>query len=84
MNFGKVVKFSSLSEQDQNVANRAIEVKANAYFPYSKFKVGAAVISGSGVIYKGVGFSHTGLVCVHVLHLCVYHSYECHCPSCRL
>lgn len=53
MEFGTAVKFASLSELDQKAVRGAVEVKANAYFPYSNFKVGAAVVSGSGVIYKG-------------------------------
>ena len=32
----------------------AREVRENAYAPYSKFKVGAAVRGASGVIYRGV------------------------------
>ena len=31
----------------------ALSVRENAYAPYSKFKVGAAIRSNSGVIYSG-------------------------------
>ena len=32
---------------------KAIEARANAYAPYSKFKVGAAVLTEDGKIYSG-------------------------------
>lgn len=37
----------------QNLTESAMEGRANAYAPYSRFKVGAAVKGGSGKIYTG-------------------------------
>ncbi|WP_108502249.1 cytidine deaminase [Paracoccus indicus] len=36
-----------------SLMNAAREVRENAYAPYSKFKVGAAIRSASGVVYTG-------------------------------
>ena len=37
----------------KNLAKVAIEARENAYVPYSKFKVGAAVLTVDGSIYSG-------------------------------
>ncbi len=37
----------------QNLTQSAMEGRANAYAPYSRFKVGAAVKGGSGKVYTG-------------------------------
>ncbi len=37
----------------QNMADIAMEARANAYAPYSGFSVGAALRTGSGKIYTG-------------------------------
>lgn len=45
---------SNLSEkQIKELIDCAIEYRKNAYAPYSKFKVGAAVLGSDGVIYGG-------------------------------
>ena len=31
----------------------AVEARANAYAPYSKFKVGAAIVTGDGTVFTG-------------------------------
>jgi cytidine deaminase len=49
----KKLKFESLDEQAKFLVISAIEVRKNAYSPYSNFKVGAALESESGKIYKG-------------------------------
>jgi cytidine deaminase len=38
---------------------KAIEVSKNAYAPYSKFAVGACLITESGKIYKGCNFENS-------------------------
>ncbi len=38
---------------DLNLINLAIEAKSNAHTPYSHFKVGAAILTKSGKVYKG-------------------------------
>lgn len=42
-----------LPKADQNLINKAIEVRKNAYAPYSKFKVGAAILLDNGEIIIG-------------------------------
>ena len=42
-----------LSESSQKLMNKAIEAKALAYAPYSKFKVGAALLLENGIIVTG-------------------------------
>jgi len=37
----------------------AIEIKKNSYSPYSKFKVGAAVLMENGKIYTGVNIENS-------------------------
>ncbi len=39
---------------DQELLRRANEVRANAYCPYSKFPVGAALLCEDGTVYTGV------------------------------
>ncbi len=36
-----------------SLKDAALKVRENAHAPYSNFKVGAAVLSGSGVVYSG-------------------------------
>lgn len=38
----------------QHLFAAAAAIHAKAYAPYSKFKVGAALLSGSGAVYQGV------------------------------
>ena len=49
---------SSLDSSEQDIVKAAIEIKDNAHCPYSKFNVGAALIAGSGKIYKGILYMH--------------------------
>lgn len=53
-NFGKLVQLESLEESEQQAVRGAVETRPKAYCPYSKFHVGAAVVAGSGKIYKGM------------------------------
>jgi cytidine deaminase len=44
----------------------AFEAKENAYAPYSKFKVGAAVLCSDGTVYKGCNIenaSYSATIC---------------------
>ncbi|MDD6488373.1 MAG: cytidine deaminase [Clostridia bacterium] len=38
---------------EQNLIEQALDVRKNAYAPYSKFYVGAALLADSGIIYTG-------------------------------
>ena len=42
-----------LPESDQKLVFAAREASENAYAPYSKFQVGAAVLLGNGIVIKG-------------------------------
>ncbi|MBC7525683.1 MAG: cytidine deaminase [Flavobacterium sp.] len=44
---------NELSEDIQALMNQAIEVRKNAYAPYSKFKVGAAILLDNGKVVLG-------------------------------
>jgi cytidine deaminase len=39
---------------DRALLSEAIAARANAYAPYSQFPVGAALLAGSGKVYRGV------------------------------
>ncbi|WP_121966038.1 cytidine deaminase [Myroides sp. N17-2] len=50
------LEYDSLAEltvADQELMNRAIEVRKNAYAPYSKFRVGAAILLEDGTVVVG-------------------------------
>lgn len=44
---------NELSANDQALMQRAIEIRKNAYAPYSKFKVGAAILLDNGQVVVG-------------------------------
>jgi len=46
-------EYKNLSREDKKLIDLAKKVRKNAYAPYSKFKVGAIVISKKGNIYSG-------------------------------
>ena len=43
----------------QELVNKAIEVKQNSYSPYSKFKVGAALLTENNELYTGVNIENS-------------------------
>lgn len=49
----KIVNFCDLSSADQNLANESIKARDNAYCPYSKLQVGAALLCQDGTIFTG-------------------------------
>lgn len=51
--FEKYEHISELTEIEQTVMNKAIEMLKNVYAPYSGFYVGSAVLTTSGKIYGG-------------------------------
>ena len=42
-----------MADIDDRLLAAAMDVRANAYVPYSKFPVGAAILAESGKIYAG-------------------------------
>jgi len=45
--------------EDRELLRLAIEAKKNSYSPYSKFRVGAAVLAESGKAYTGVNIENS-------------------------
>ena len=45
---------------EKKLMNEAILARENAYAPYSNFKVGAALLTGSGRIYRGCNIENAG------------------------
>ncbi|HPS29050.1 MAG TPA: cytidine deaminase [bacterium] len=43
----------------ETAVKKAVEIRNNAYAPYSKFKVGAVVITGSGELFAGVNIENS-------------------------
>lgn len=44
----------------ENLIKLAMEAKENAYVPYSNFRVGAALLTKSGKVYKGCNIENAG------------------------
>lgn len=44
---------TELSKEDQELINQANQIALKAYAPYSKFRVGVAILMSNGEIYKG-------------------------------
>jgi len=51
--FEEYDSLNELNEQDRNLVQKAIEAAQNAYAPYSRFHVGAAVLLENGVVITG-------------------------------
>jgi cytidine deaminase len=45
--------FEELSQSEKEFMNQAIEIRKNAYAPYSEFLVGAAIVLDNGLVLKG-------------------------------
>lgn len=45
---------------DQDLIREAIEARKKAYAPYSHFKVGAALLSGDGRVFRGCNVENAG------------------------
>lgn len=45
---------------ERKLLEEAILARENAYVPYSHFKVGAALLTGSGKIYRGCNIENAG------------------------
>lgn len=51
--FEKYTSLEFLSEEDQDLLKKAIEIREKAYAPYSEFKVGAAILLEDGTVVTG-------------------------------
>ena len=52
-NFDEYESINELSEEDRSLMIEAGKAAENAYAPYSKFHVGAAVLLDNGVVVRG-------------------------------
>ncbi|XP_046825566.1 cytidine deaminase-like [Vespa crabro] len=53
MNHGDIVDFTSLDSDIQELIKQSAIVREYSYAPYSKFKVGSAILCTDGTIFKG-------------------------------
>ncbi|XP_063243441.1 cytidine deaminase-like isoform X2 [Bacillus rossius redtenbacheri] len=66
MSTGKVVTFSSLDEDVQALVRAALAARQRAYCPYSRFQVGAALLTTDGETFDGCNVesaSYTPTIC---------------------
>jgi cytidine deaminase len=54
----KPLKTHSAAEHRTRLSDEAVSAAGQAYAPYSKFHVGAAVLGGSGAIYRGANIEN--------------------------
>ena len=57
----------------QELVNQAIEAREKAYAPYSKFKVGAAILTKSGTVFPGCNIenaSYGATICAERAAVC--------------
>ncbi len=54
-----------MSEITDQLFATAEAARKNSYSPYSKYKVGAAILSASGKIYGGTNIEEAAYVCTH-------------------
>lgn len=54
----KQMSFSELNESDRQLVQSAVRAMGNAYAPYSRFIVGAAVRTDKGIIYNGANLEN--------------------------
>ena len=59
------VSFESLPAEIQTLINSAEKAMQNSHSPYSRFKVGAAVLTSSGSIHCGTNVEDASLTVVH-------------------
>ncbi len=52
-NFEAYLNQNELSDDNQSLMKQAVEVRKNAYAPYSRFKVGAAILLDNGKVILG-------------------------------
>ena len=55
---GKTMKYKDLKPKQQELLDAAEKAMSNSYSPYSKFKVGAAVLTEDGTIIPGTNYEN--------------------------
>ncbi|XP_017890508.1 uncharacterized protein LOC108631243 [Ceratina calcarata] len=53
MNTEEIIDFSKLEPTIQTLIRKSVQVREHSYSPYSKFKVGAAILCDDGTIFAG-------------------------------
>ncbi|XP_048510471.1 cytidine deaminase-like isoform X2 [Athalia rosae] len=59
MSAAKLIEFNSLDADIQELIMASVEARNYSYSPYSNFKVGAALRSEDGIIYKGCNIENS-------------------------
>ncbi|XP_066259685.1 cytidine deaminase-like [Euwallacea similis] len=67
-----VKKLKLLDEAVQNLIREATEARENAYCPYSKFKVGCAVLCEDGTIFAGCNIENASFIVGVCAEKCAY------------
>ena len=62
-----------MNKEYEKLYNEAVKISENAYAPYSGFKVGAAILTEEGKVYKGVNIenaSYGATICAERSAVC--------------
>ncbi|KAK3923640.1 Cytidine deaminase [Frankliniella fusca] len=62
---GKIVAFSTVAPEVQDLIRKGVEVRERAYCPYSRFKVGSAILCADNTVVTGCNVENSahGSIC---------------------